>query len=64
MSTYSEKISKLVEQEREFRAVIGGVTYRVVAERLDDDHLVLKDQDGNHRFDLHYTQLIILSPSQ
>jgi len=61
MSKFQHKIRRLVEEKREFRTVIGGVQHRVIAVRLDDDHVVLEDQDHPHRYDMHFSQVVILS---
>jgi len=61
MSTFLQILKKIKEQNRQIVVAVNGSERIVLVTDIADDAVTLKEVGADNRFDLHYTQVVMVS---
>lgn len=60
MTKFQRVLKKLHEASQQIVVGVNGKEAVVTVAKIDEDHVILHDIDGDARFDLHFSQVIIV----
>jgi ribosomal protein L25 (general stress protein Ctc) len=60
MSAFLKILEQLKAENRQIVVVINGSERMVLVTDITDDAVTLKEVDADNRYDLHYTQVVIV----